>query len=154
MSAVGEAPPASVLFACTHNVIRSPMAAGLMQLRFGSLVRVDSVGIRPGEELSAMAAFVMEEVGVDISKLRPKGLSAFGEYYEDGPFDLIVSLSPEAHHTALDLIPTLGLAAEYWPTFDPSLAEGSREQVLMEYRSVRDGLARRIDQRFARPSTG
>lgn len=146
--------PSSVLFACTHNVIRSPMAAGLMRLQFGALVRVDSVGIRPGEEVSAMAGFVMEELGVDLAGHRPKGLEAFGEYYEDGPFDLIVSLSPEAHHTLLERIPDLGAAAEYWPTFDPSLAEGSREQVLMEYRAVRDGLAKRIAARFARPSTG
>jgi hypothetical protein len=65
-----------------------------------------------------------------------------------------VSLSPEAHHRALDLVPALGLEAEYWPTFDPSLAEGSREQLLMEYRAVRDGLDRRIAARFPRPSTG
>jgi protein-tyrosine-phosphatase len=151
---VSEPLPASVLFACTHNVIRSPMAAGLMQLQFGSLVRVDSVGIRPGEEVSAMAAFVVDELGGDLSRMRPKGLDAFGEYYDDGPFELIVSLSPEAHHTMLDQLPQLGAAAEYWPTFDPSLAEGSRDQVLMEYRAVRDGLAKRIAQRFARPSTG
>jgi len=149
-----EALPRSVLFACTQNMIRSPMAAELMRLQFGSLVRVDSVGVRPAEEISAMAAFVVDEVGGDISKQTPKGLEAFGEYYEDGPFDLIVSLSPEAHHTMLDLIPTLGAAAEYWPTFDPSLAEGSRDQVLMEYRGVRDGLSKRISQRFLRPSTG
>lgn len=149
----GEGPPRAVLFACTHNIIRSPMAAGLMALRFGGLVRVDSVGVRAGEEVSAMAAFVMDEAGADIARHRPKDFSAFDEYAEE-PFDLIVSLSPEAHHRALDLIPRLALAAEYWPTFDPSLTEGSREQVLMEYRSVRDGLARRIDQRFDRPSTG
>lgn len=152
---VGDAPPASVLFACTHNIIRSPMAAELMRLQFGSLVRVDSVGLRPGEEVSAMAAFVIDEVGGDIAASRPKGFDHFeSEYYEDGPFDLIVSLSPEAHHTALEHVPRLAAAAEYWPTFDPSLAEGSREQVLMEYRGVRDGLARRIAQRFLRPSTG
>jgi protein-tyrosine-phosphatase len=145
--------PASVLFACTHNIIRSPMAAGLMRLRFGSLVRVDSIGVRPGEEVSMMAAFVMDEVGVDISGHRPKGFEAFDEM-EEGPFDLIVSLSPEAHHRALDLIGRLGLAAEYWPTFDPSLAEGPRDQVLEEYRAVRDGLERRIADRFVRPSTG
>jgi protein-tyrosine-phosphatase len=149
----GGALPGSVLFACTHNAIRSPMAAGLMKLQFGSLVRVDSVGIRPEEEISTMAALVMEELGVEIAG-RPKGLDAFGEYYEDGPFDLIISLSPEAHHTMLERIPDLGAAVEYWPTFDPSLAEGSREQVLMEYRAVRDGLAKRIAQRFTRPSTG
>ncbi|GIK48658.1 MAG: hypothetical protein KJZ75_12790 [Hyphomonadaceae bacterium] len=150
----GQGLPRSVLFACTHNSIRSPMAAELMRLRFGPLIRVDSVGVRPSEEVSAMAAFVVDEVGGDMTKRQPKGLEAFGEYYEDGPFDLIVSLSPEAHHTMLDLIPALGADAEYWPTFDPSLAEGSREQVLDEYRQVRDGLARRIAERFPRPSTG
>lgn len=152
MSAADEL-PASVLFACTHNIIRSPMAVGLMQLRLGALVRVDSVGVRPGEEVSAMAAFVMDELGVDLSPLRPKGFDAFEEN-EGGPFSLIVTLSPEAHHRALDLVPDLGIEAEYWPTFDPSLTEGSREQVLMEYRAVRDGLARRIAARFPRPSTG
>ena len=142
----------TILFACTHNAIRSPMAAGLMRLHFGPLMRIDSAGIRPADEVSAMAAFVMDEAGADISKLRPKGFEAFDE--DDGSFDLIVSLSPEAHHCALNLIPKLGTAAEYWPTFDPSLTEGSREQALLEYRSVRDGLERRIATRFARPSTG
>lgn len=131
------------------------MAAGLMRLQFGRLVRVDSVGLRPGEDVSAMAAFIMDEVGGDIAKYQPKGFDHFrSEYYEDGPFDLVVSLSPEAHHTVLDMIPALGAEAEYWPTFDPSLAEGSRDQVLMEYRGVRDALAKRIAARFVRPSTG
>ncbi|MEZ6024144.1 MAG: protein-tyrosine-phosphatase [Hyphomonadaceae bacterium] len=147
--------PDSVLFACTHNVIRSPMAAALMRLRFGPLVRVDSVGLRPGELIDGMAVAVMDEVGADIADQEPKGFDFFAsDYYEDGPFDLIVSLSPEAHHRALDLVPALGAAAEYWPTFDPSLAEGSRDQRLMEYRLVRDGLERRIAERFVRPSTG
>ncbi len=145
--------PRSILFVCTHNVIRSPMAAGLMRLRFGPLVRVENAGIRHGAEISALAAFVMDEVGADLAGLRPKGLEVFEEN-EAGPFELIVSLSPEAHHRTLDLVPHLGLAGEYWPTFDPSLAEGSREQMLLEYRGVRDGLGRRIAARFARPSTG
>jgi protein-tyrosine-phosphatase len=153
---VGEAGdlPRSVLFACTHNTIRSPMAAALMRLHFGPLIRVDSVGVRPGEEVSPMAAFVMDEVGADLTNLRPKGFGAFDEGYEDGPFDLVISLSPEAHHRAVDVVPKLAAGAEYWPTFDPSLAEGSREQVVWEYRNVRDGLERRIAQRFQRPSTG
>jgi protein-tyrosine-phosphatase len=124
-----------------------------MQLRFGPLVRVDCVGVRPHEEISAMAAAVMDEFGADISQLRPKGFEAFAED-EEGPFDLVISLSPEAHHHVLGRIPKLGRAAEYWPTFDPSLAEGSREQILAEYRAVRDGLDRRIAARFPRPSTG
>lgn len=148
-----DALPKSVLFACTHNSIRSPMAAALMRLRFGPLVRVDSAGVRPGEEISAMAAFVLDELGAEAGAHSPKGFEAF-EDSDEGPFELVVSLSPEAHHHVLDLTPRLALAAEYWATPDPSLAEGSREQVLMEYRGVRDGLDRRIAQRFVRPSTG
>jgi protein-tyrosine-phosphatase len=155
MFSAEQPPPSSILFACTHNVIRSPMAAGLMRLQFGPLVRVESAGVRPGEEVSAMAAFVMDEAGVDLSRLHPKSFEAVkSELEETGPFDLVISLSPEAHHRSLDLIPELAVAGEYWPTFDPSLAEGSREQLLMEYRAVRDGLAKRIAERFSRPSTG
>lgn len=150
----GAEAPRSVLYLCTHNAIRSPLAAALTRLQFGPLLRVDSAGIRPAEEVSAMAAFVADETGADLARHKPKGLTYFDEYYEDGPFDLIVSLSPEAHHTALGLIPGLGAEAEFWPTFDPSFAEGSRDQVLMEYRAVRDGLAKRIAARFQRPSTG
>jgi protein-tyrosine-phosphatase len=145
--------PRSVLFVCTHNAIRSPMAAELMRLRFGPLIRVDSAGVRPGEAVNPLAAAVMDEIGGDLARLRPKPLNWFAEQ-EEAPFDLAVSLSPEAHHNALALVPTLAAAAEYWPTFDPSLAEGSREQVLSEYRMVREGLDRRIAGRFQRPSTG
>jgi protein-tyrosine-phosphatase len=145
--------PRAVLFVCTHNSIRSPMAAELLRLRFGPLIRVDSAGVRPSEAVNPLAAAAIDESGGDIARLRPKALQAFEEN-EEGPFDLIVSLSPEAHHHALARIPLLGATVEYWPTFDPSIAEGSREQVLGEYRLVRDGLDRRIAARFQRPSTG
>ena len=104
-----------------------------------------------------MTIAVMDEKGVDLMRTRTKSLDALVEAIRENdaqPFDLVVTLSPEAHHRALDLVPTLGKTVEYWPTFDPSYAEGSREQVLEEYRAVRDGLDRRIAQRFPRPSTG
>ena len=157
MSAGGAVLPRAVLFACTHNTIRSPMAAGLMQLRFGPILRVVSVGVRAGEAIDAMTAEVMDEIGADVSAHRPRSFDTLAEAVADGEearFDLIVSLSPEAHHRALELVPALAGAAEYWPTFDPSVTEGSREQRLMEYRVVRDGLARRIESRFPRPATG
>jgi protein-tyrosine-phosphatase len=66
----------------------------------------------------------------------------------DTSFDLIVSLSPEAHHKALDLTGRFAVDVEYWPTPDPTLASGNREQILSAYRAVRDGLFRRIKQRF------
>lgn len=120
-------------------------------------MRVDSAGIRPAEDVAGLAMAVMDERGADLTRARPKGLEPLLEAIrenEAGPFDLIVTLSPEAHHRALDLGTALGKAVEYWPTFDPSYAEGSREQVLEEFRAVRDGLDKRIAQRFPRPSTG
>ncbi|HRP11529.1 MAG TPA: low molecular weight phosphatase family protein [Terricaulis sp.] len=145
--------PRSVLFVCTHNSIRSPMAEALARLRFGPIMHVDSAGVHDAAFADPLAAFVMDELGADLSKHRPKELADLIADEVD-PFELIVTLSPEAHHRALDLIPKLGKAAEYWPTFDPSLTEGSREQRLMEYRMVRDGLDKRIRARFPRPSTG
>ena len=127
------------------------MAAGLVALRYGPILRVDSVGVRSGIEMDPLTVEVMDELGADLSRHRPKSFAALDE---DAHFDLIVSLSPEAHHRALELIPSLAETAEYWPTFDPSLAEGSRAQRLDEYRLVRDGLAKRIEARFPRPSTG
>ena len=143
--------PKAVLFACTANTIRSPMAAALIALHYGPIMRVETVGVRPGAEIDPLAAEVMDELGADLSRHRPKNFEALDE---DAHFDLIVSLSPEAHHRALEKVPGLAGAAEYWPTFDPSVTESSRAQRLDEYRLVRDGLAKRIEARFPRPSTG
>ncbi|HEY7765496.1 MAG TPA: arsenate reductase ArsC [Aestuariivirgaceae bacterium] len=135
--------PSAVLFACSENSIRSPMAAGLMQHLYGSKVFVSSAGVRTGE-LDPFATAVMAEVGIDISRHKAQ---SFDEL-EDTSFDVVVSLSPEAHHRALELTRTMAIAAEYWPTQDPSAVQGSREQVLNAYRAVRDGLKSRILTRF------
>jgi protein-tyrosine-phosphatase len=126
------------------------MAAGLMQRRFGRLVWVDSVGLRAGEAIDPFVVETMDEVGVDLSSHRPK---SFAELH-DGSFDLIVSLTPEAHHRALEYTRSLPIEAEYWPSLDPSLAQGSRAQILAAYRAVRDALDARIEARFQRQSTG
>jgi protein-tyrosine-phosphatase len=143
----GEELPGAVLFACTLNSVRSPMAAGLMRHLFGRTVYVDSVGARKGE-LDAMAVEVMDEVGIEIGKHRPKSF----EEFEDTSFDLVITLSPEAHHKAMELTRTSAAVIEYWLTMDPTAVEGSRDQRLAAYRAVRDDLQRRIQARFeARP---
>ena len=68
---------------------------------------------------------------------------------EDAAFDLVITLSPEAHHKAMELTRTSAALVEYWPTQDPTLVEGSREQMLDAYRACRDGLEDRIAARFA-----
>lgn len=144
-------PLISVLFVCTSNAIRSAMAEGLLRLRFGPLARVESVGVRPAIEVDPLAVEVMDDLGAEISRHRPKGFDVLDEGVH---FDVIVSLSPEAHHYVLSRAIDLADETEYWPTFDASLAEGSRSQRLEEYRLVRDALDRRIAQRFPRPHTG
>ncbi|CAA7622740.1 arsenate reductase ArsC [Magnetospirillum sp. UT-4] len=135
--------PSAVLFCCTFNSIRSPMAEGIMKRLFGTRVFVDSVGVKPGQ-LDPFVVEVMEEIGVDLRKHHAK---TFDEL-EDDSFDLVVSLSPEAHHSALELTRTLACEVEFWPTFDPTLIEGSRDARLDAYRQVRDDLMARIRKRF------
>jgi protein-tyrosine-phosphatase len=142
--------PQAVLFACSHNAIRSVMAEAIMRLHFGRRVWVDSCGVRKGEAVDPFALIVLDELGIDVKKHRPK---AFADL-DDASFDLIVTLTPEAHHRALEFTRTMAVDVEYWPTLDPSLAQGSREQRLEEYRAVRDALERRIASRFERPALG
>ena len=140
----GEELPGAVLFACTMNAVRSPMAAAIMRHLFGKFVYVDSAGVRGGE-LDPLAVEVMEEIGIEIGKYKPKRF----EELEDSSFDLCITLSPEAQHRAIDLAHTSAIEIEYWPTMDPTMVEGSRDQRLDAYRAARDGILKRIKDRFA-----
>lgn len=142
--------PQSVLFACGLNSVRSPMAASLLQQMFPQSLYVRSAGVKKGE-LDPFAVAVMAELGQDISSHKPLTFDEL-EDWEGLNFDLIVTLSPEAHHKALELTRTVAADVEYWPTQDPTLAEGNREQKLQAYREVCDGLLARIRKRFARAS--
>ncbi len=140
----GEELPGAILFACTLNSVRSPMAAAMMRHLFGKFVYVESAGARAGE-LDPMAVEVMDEIGIEIGKHRPRRF----EDLEDTSFDLVVTLSPEAQHKAVELTRTSAVEVEYWPTADPTAVEGSRAQRLDAYRAVRDELMRRIQARFS-----
>jgi len=135
--------PSSVLFACSFNSIRSPMAEAMLKHLQGRHIYVDSVGVR-GAEIDPFAVAVMDEIGIDISKHRAK---TFDEL-EDTSFDLVVSLSPEAQHSAVELTRTMACDVEFWPMHDPTAVEGNREEMLNAYRRVRDHLRQRILERF------
>ncbi len=115
------------------------MAEGLTRLYFGREMYVASAGVREGDP-DPFAIAAMDEIGVDITKHRPHTFEAL----EDSSFDLIVTLSPEAHHKALEFTRTLACDVLYWPTIDPTAVEGTRERKLDAYRETRDGLAKRI----------
>jgi protein-tyrosine-phosphatase len=134
----------SVLFACTLNRTRSPMAEGLARQICGEAVRVDSCGVTPAEEFDPFMLAVLAEVGAGVTERPGKGF----EVLDETAFDVIVTLSPEAHQAALKLGAAHGVAVKCWPTPDPTLAEGSREAILEAYREVREGLAGRIRELF------
>jgi protein-tyrosine-phosphatase len=138
--------PHAVLFACGLNSVRSPMAAGLFRQIMGRASYVASAGVRK-DELDPFAVAALEEIGIDISRHRPMTFEEL-EDWEGLNFDLIVTLSPEAHHKALELTRTIAADVEYWPTPDPTAIEGTREQRLSAYREVRDQLTARIKARF------
>ncbi len=135
--------PSAVLFACTQNAVRSPMAEGYLKHLHGKRVYVDSVGIR-GRDVDPFAIEVRRESGIDIGRHRHKAFDTLA----DTSFDVVVTLSPEAHHRALEMTRVMACDVEYWPTFDPTIVEGAREARLAAYRDVRDGLIRRIQERF------
>ncbi|MGO9428739.1 arsenate-mycothiol transferase ArsC [Rhodoblastus sp.] len=135
--------PRAVLYACSQNSVRSPMAEALTRLLFGNSIEVASVGLRAGEP-DGFAMAVMDEAGMDIFRHTPRSF----EDLEQFDFDLVVTLSPEAHHRALELSRDKPVEVEYWPTLDATRIEGARDQKLDAYRAVRDGLLKRIKQRF------
>ncbi len=137
--------PTSVLFACTMNRVRSPMAEAIAKHLLGKRVFIDSVGVRRSDEdADGFVQEILDEIGLDITKHKPKVF----EQLEDASFDLVISLSPEAQHKAVELTRTMACDVEYWPTPDPTLVEGNREARLEAYRALRDQLMDRIRARF------
>ena len=135
--------PDAVLFSCTMNSIRSPMAEALLKHLLGHRIYVDSVGVR-AREIDPFAIEVMDEIGIDLSRHNAKTFDDL----EDTSYDLIISLSPEAQHKAVELTRTMACEVEFWNTLDPSMIEGNREMRLDAYRQVRDFLKKRIEARF------
>ena len=114
-----------------------------MKRLHGKRIYVDSVGLRRGE-LDPFMVAVMEEIGIDVTRHRAKTF----EDLEDDSFDMVISLSPEAMHKAVELTRDRSCEVEFWNTFDPSLVDGNRETRLDAYRAVRDDLTFRLYKRF------
>ena len=135
--------PSSVLFACTMNSVRSAMAEGILKKIHGDRIYVDSVGKLVGEKNGYMIQ-VMDEIGVDLSSHRPKTFDSL----DDTSFDLIISLSPEAQHAAVELTRWMSCELVYWPTYNPDSIRGRREARLIGFRQIRDDLIDKIEGRF------
>jgi protein-tyrosine-phosphatase len=138
--------PGAVLFVCNYNAVRSPMAEGLMKQLLGNQVFVDSVGVRHADGPDPFMVAVMDEIGIDLSRHKPKSFDDLEDEAES--FDLAITLSPQAQHRALELTRYAAIDVEFWMTFDPTSVEGSREVMLQAYRDVREHLRQRIHARF------
>lgn len=135
--------PAAVLFICTQNAIRSPMAAAIMHSLHGAHIYVASAGIRAGDP-DPFVGMIMDEVGLDLTRHRPHSLDDLA----DSAFDLAITLSPEAEVHAQEMTKTMAFDVESWNIADPSLTQGSRGQIIDAYRTVRDQLTQKIKVRF------
>ncbi len=142
---MSPASPRSVLFACTYNRTRSPMAESLARLELGDEVRVASCGTRPLDETDYFMLAVLQEIGAH----RPERPGQGFEALDDDDFDLVVAMTEDSAAAARKAAEGKDIEVEYWPTPDPTLAEGTRDQVLEAYRGFRDELRKRIRERFA-----
>ncbi|WP_421862394.1 low molecular weight phosphatase family protein [Parvibaculum sp.] len=145
----GDAIPASVLFVCNLNAIRSPIAEALLKKSHGARIFIDSAGISPAEDADPFAAEVLREAGVDDAPRTPKSI---GELDDVTSFDLIVALTPEAREKVEALTRSSATDVEYWEVADPLAAPtgGNRERRLDAYRALRDELAKLLERRFGR----
>ena len=136
--------PSAVLFACNMNSIRSPMAEGLLKFLHGDRIYIDSVGVRK-IEIDGYCVAVMDEIGIDMSQHNGKTFDDM----EDSYFDLVIPLSPEAQHKAVEMTRVMACEVEFWNTFDPSLIESDDREIMLDaYRTVRDQLMEKIKARF------
>jgi protein-tyrosine-phosphatase len=139
--------PASLLFACSENSVRSPMAEALAKRLYGQAVYVESVGVR-AREVDGFVVAALDELGIDVHRHHAQTF----EDVDPSSFDLIVTLSPEAHHRALEFTRGTAAEVEYWPLPDPSAVEGSRDAQLQAFREARDMIMTRLKVRFGNPA--
>jgi len=120
-----------VLFLCTHNSARSQMAEGLVRHLAGDRFEVMSAGTE-ATHVRPLAVRAMDEVGIDISGQESKTL----DRYLGEPFDYVITVCEEANEAC----PFFPGAAErlHWSLPDPAAAQGTEEQRLEVFRSVRD----------------
>ncbi len=136
--------PQKVLFACTMNSIRSPMAAALVRRRYKDVIQVDSCGVYDGY-LDPFMVQVMEDWGVDLADHIPKNFDDL-DLHE---FDLIVVLTIAAEERARAILGEAGPIIEMWETPNPTEEMfGPRDLRVMAYSDCRNILDKKIARRF------
>ena len=127
-----------ILFLCTGNSCRSQMAEGWLRQLAGDRFEVLSAGI-VAHGKNPRAIEVMSEAGVDISDQQSKALTP--EMLAD--LDLLVTVCGHADETC-PAVP-VSCRKEHWPFDDPAKVVGSEEEIMAEFRRIRDQIRQRIE---------
>jgi arsenate reductase len=139
----------NVLILCTGNSCRSQMAEGLLRELAGDRFQVLSAGMEPAPEVHPLAVRVMAEIGIDISKQRPKNLS---EYLGRTRLRWLIIVCDKASRSCPRVWPMLSEQARLdWPFDDPAEAAGSEEEKLAVFRRVRDEIKAKLEAWLAPP---
>jgi arsenate reductase len=126
-----------VLILCTGNSCRSQMAEGILRHYGGDKFEVFSAGTRPSK-VNETAILVMKEIGIDISAHRSKGL----EEFLGRSFDYIITVCDKA---AQECPAFSGRGKRlHWPFPDPPHDREVTEEILAEFRKVRDAILERF----------
>ena len=121
-----------ILILCTGNSCRSQMAEGIIK-SFDSKFEVYSAGTKPAKEVSPVAVKVMQEIGIDISKNYPKNADEF----INQDFDYVITVCDNAKEICPvftgDVTFNMHIGFD-----DPYEATGTEDEILLEYRRIRD----------------
>lgn len=129
----------SVLFLCTHNAARSQMAEALLRKHAGDRFNVVSAGLEP-TAVHPLTVRVLNEVGVDLSGHRAKGLDGL---MGKTTFQLAIIVCERTQKNCPHIYP-FALQRLDWPFEDPAEAQGTEDERLQKFRDVRDQIEARI----------
>lgn len=128
-----------ILILCTGNSCRSQMAAGFLA-SFDRDIDVHSAGTYPARYVQPKAIEVMKEAGIDISKASPKNV----KLYLKQPFDYVITVCDDAKETCPVFSGNVRRRL-HMGFYDPSFTTGTDEQILAEFRRVRDQIHKRFE---------
>jgi protein-tyrosine-phosphatase len=134
----------AVLFVCSMNAVRSPIAEALARMRYGRKIYVDSAGLMKSER-DGFALAVLREIGIEFDEDQSKTF----EDIECEAFDLVIALSADAFRRAQELLRATSVEVRFWPIEDATEVGGSREQRMEAYRRVRDTIDRHLREEIA-----
>lgn len=121
-----------ILILCTGNSCRSQMAEGFLK-SFNNEIEVYSAGTNPEKRINPLTVKVMSEVGINISLNKPKNVNLFVEKV----FDYVITVCDNAKESCPIFLGKIGETIHIGFD-DPAEAKGSDEEILFEYRRIRD----------------